>query len=68
MRHRSFERGLDEIRAGEALDTLMDCWFYERGRLFGAIAPRDMPLKIGGNLNPKAVKLYAAASSRHLIP
>ena len=28
MRHRSFERGLDEIRAGEALDTLMDCWFY----------------------------------------
>jgi hypothetical protein len=33
-------------------------WGYERGRLFGYLAPRNMPLRLAnGKLNPEAVKL-----------
>jgi hypothetical protein len=57
MLHPHFARGLDDIRAGRPFaDHVADeYWAYERGRLFGAIAPRSMPLFIGGRLNPKAV-------------
>lgn len=70
MRHPHFARGLDDIRAGRPFaDHIADeYWAYERGRLFGAIAPQSMPLFIGGRLNPKAVRLFEAASDRRLIP
>jgi hypothetical protein len=70
MRHPHFERGLDDIRAGRPFaDHVADeYWAYERGRLFGAIAPLSMPLFVGRKLNPKAVRLFEAASDRNLIP
>jgi hypothetical protein len=70
MRHPHFARGLDDIRAGRPFaDHIADeFWAYERGRLFGAIAPRSMPLFIGGKLNPKAVRLFETAGNRKLIP
>ena len=70
MEHPHFERGLDDIRAGRAFaDHVHDnYWAYERGRLFGAIAPRSMPLFKGKRLNPKAVRLFIAATLRELIP
>ena len=33
-------------------------WNYERGRHWAAIAPNDLPLKIGGRLNPEAIRLF----------
>jgi hypothetical protein len=33
-------------------------WNYERGRHWAAIAPDDLPLKIGGRLNPEAIRLF----------
>jgi hypothetical protein len=33
-------------------------WEYERGRQWATLAPRDIPLRIAGKLNPRAVKLY----------
>jgi hypothetical protein len=70
MRHPHFAKGLDDIRAGRPFaDHIADeYWAYERGRLFGAIAPRSMPLFIRGRLNPKAVRLFASSSNRRLIP
>jgi hypothetical protein len=70
MCHPNFARGLDDIRAGQPFDDHVDdeYWAYERGRLFGAIAPRSMPLFIGRKLNPKAVRLFRAAGERRLIP
>jgi hypothetical protein len=62
-----FARGLDEARAGLPLDADNDDWNYERGRHFGFIAPLDLPLRIGRTLNPKALKLAAAAFKRKLI-
>lgn len=69
MRHPNFARGLADIRAGRQFDTLIDddYWAYERGRLFGAIAPKSMSLFIGKKLNPRALALYEAASKRKLI-
>jgi len=65
MRHPHFERGLDDIRAGRPFDDRFQdgYWAYERGRQFGAIAPRSMSLYDGALLNPKAVKLFIVASS-----
>ena len=70
MRHSHFARGLDDIREGRPFDYDVDdnYWAYEKGRLFGAIAPRSMPLFDGKRLNPKAVRLFIAASERSLIP
>ena len=71
MRHSHFARGLDEIREGRPFDCDVsdNYWAYEKGRLFGAIAPRSMPLFVEGKrLNPKAVRLFIAASARSLIP
>jgi hypothetical protein len=70
MRHPHFGRGLDEIREGRPFDCDVDdnYWAYEKGRLFGAIAPRSMPLFDGNRLNPKAVRLFIAAGERGLIP
>ena len=68
MLHPHFARGLDDIRAGRSFaDDVHDkYWAYERGPLFGAIAPSSMPLFDGKRLNPKTVRLFIAA--RGLIP
>jgi hypothetical protein len=63
----AFARGLAEVRAGLPFNPNDDDWDYERGRCFGFIAPLDMPLRIGGRLNPKALKLADAAFSRRLL-
>ena len=70
MLHPHFARGLDDIRAGRSFadDVHDNYWAYERGRLFGAIAPSSMPLFDGKRLNPKAVRLFIAATQRELIP
>ena len=72
MRQPHFARGLADIRAGRPFDTSLDddYWAYERGRLFGAIAPLSMPLFNGKSLNPKAVALCDAAfqqKANHMI-
>jgi hypothetical protein len=71
MRSADFARGVADVRAGRhpAFDqpATNDPWDYERGRLFGRIAPVSMPVKIGGKLNPKAVALFKAAHDRRLI-
>jgi hypothetical protein len=69
MLHPQFARGLDDIRNGR---PFADCaadpyWSYERGRLFGKVAPRDMPLFDGNQLNFKAIQLFQAAYDRGLI-
>jgi hypothetical protein len=70
MRHPHFANGLDDIRAGRPFaDHIADeYWGYERGRLFGAIAPLSMKLFVGGRLNRKAVALFHAAIKRKYIP
>jgi hypothetical protein len=62
-----FARGLDEARNNLPFNADNDSWEYERGRCFGFIAPLDMPLRIGRALNPKALKLAAAAFDRKLL-
>ena len=67
MKTPAFQRGLEDVRAGVPFDWRDDAWAYERGRLFGHIAPLNMPLWIGGKLNPKAITLFKAAFERRLI-
>jgi hypothetical protein len=71
MRHPDFAVGFDDIRNGRPFDPdrahTNDSWAYERGRLFGAIAPLNMPLRIRGKLNPQAVRLCEAAFARRLV-
>jgi hypothetical protein len=71
MSHPSFEIGIEDIRGGKPFnppDDGNDGWAYERGRLFGAIAPIDMPLRIcSGKINPKALRLCEAAFARRLV-
>jgi hypothetical protein len=62
-----FARGLADVRSGVAFDWRINSWEYERGRLFGCIAPLNMPLWVGSRLNPKALALYVAADERKLI-
>jgi hypothetical protein len=33
-------------------------WNYERGRCFAVVAPADVPLRIKGKINPRAVELF----------
>jgi hypothetical protein len=64
---REFARGFYEVRNGLPFDPDNDEWDYERGRAFGFIAPLNMPLRIGGRLNPNALKLATAAFWRKLL-
>jgi hypothetical protein len=67
MRSTNFRRGLEDARAGRAprFDELDDVfWSYERGRLFGFIAPLSMQLFVAGKLNPKAL---APGSARRYL-
>ena len=71
MRRPAFDCGFEEVRAGlparydDHDDD--DYWAYERGRMFGYIAPLSMPLRINGKINPKALALCEAAFSRKLL-
>jgi len=69
MRRPEFALGVDSIRNGEAPDfDYPDAyWSYERGRLWARVAPRSLPLRINGKLNPKAIALFDAASKRGYI-
>jgi hypothetical protein len=69
MRDPAFERGLSDIRSGKPFSppNANHDWGYERGRLFGAIAPLHMPLKNSGKINPKALRLCTAAFERRYI-
>jgi hypothetical protein len=69
MRHPNFAQGLADKRAGRPFnaDVVDDYWAYERGRLFGAIAPLTMPLFVGKKINPKAIALFDRAFDRKLI-
>jgi hypothetical protein len=64
---KEFARGFDEVRRGLPFNPDNDDWDYERGRLFGRIAPLDMPLRIGRRLNPRALALAEAAFKRNLL-
>ena len=64
---KEFARGFEEVRKGLPFNPDNDDWNYERGRCFGFIAPLDMPLRIDGALNPKALKLADAAFDRKLL-
>jgi hypothetical protein len=64
---KEFARGFEEVRNGLPFNPDNDEWDYERGRCFGFIAPLDMPLRIDGKLNPKALKLAEAAFARKLL-
>jgi hypothetical protein len=69
---KQFARGVEEVRKGLPFnppdnDNDDDSWNYERGRCFGFIAPLDMPLRIHGALNPKALALADAAFDRKLL-
>jgi hypothetical protein len=67
MRDPWFQYGLDEIRSGKAFNPESDQWGYERGRLFGTLAPLNMPLKIDGKINPQALRLCELAFERRYI-
>jgi hypothetical protein len=67
MRQPMFAAGLESIRNGRPFDPDVDHWGYERGRLFGAIAPLSMPLRVDGKINPKALRLCEAAFARRLV-
>ena len=57
MRSAAFKRGVQDKRKGRPpSDT--DDWNYARGRQWAAIAPPDMPVTIGGRLNPEAKQLF----------
>jgi hypothetical protein len=64
---KDFARGVEEVRRGEPFNPDIDSWSYERGRCFGLIAPLDMPLRIRGALNPKALALAERAFDRKLL-
>ena len=65
----AFELGFSDVRRGIPFDwrISVDAWGYERGRLFGHLAPLNMSLRIGGKLNTKAIALCDAAFSRRYI-
>jgi hypothetical protein len=54
-------------RRGVPFDWRIDDWEYERGRQFAHIAPLDMPMRIGKQLNPNAVALGETAFARKLL-
>jgi hypothetical protein len=66
MEHPNFERGLNDARRGQPFDWRIDDDYcaYERGRQFANLAPINMPLRINGELNRKAVALCDAAFTR----
>lgn len=60
----TFDQSSDEEFVQEQING---CWDYERGRQWARIAPMSMSLRIDGELNPKAVRLYDAASDKGYV-
>jgi hypothetical protein len=63
MRSATFRRGVSDVRAGRKprFDEEAEGpepWWYEYGRQFGVLAPRDMPIVLKGRLNPAAVRFF----------
>jgi hypothetical protein len=63
IRSRSFQIGVAEVRAGRPPRFDRDDWEYERGRQFGIVAPRSLPLMRGKRVNPRAVIIFV----RHIL-
>jgi hypothetical protein len=65
MANPTFERGVEDVRAGRAYppdydlwkDT-DDCWNYERGRQWARLVPRHFKLKVNGKIAEKAMQLF----------
>jgi hypothetical protein len=60
-----FALGVSDVRAGrgyparyDAWEDTNDRWAYERGRQWARIAPRNLALKVNGELNPLALQQY----------
>jgi hypothetical protein len=64
MRQLTFALGVADARAGRPFHRDFDLWHgndqwgYERGRLWAVTAPRGLPLKRDGEINPDAVRYY----------
>jgi hypothetical protein len=64
MRRPAFAAGVKDVRAGLLFRSdydrweVNDQWNYERGRAWAMLAPRDVPLKRNGKLNPLAVHWF----------
>jgi hypothetical protein len=64
MKTEAFRRGVLDQRAGrkprfdEEANGPSGGWFYERGRQFATIAPRDLQVILERRLNPAAVLFY----------
>ena len=67
MASSEFRLGFQEARNGIPFDWRNGAWEYERGRLFAHLAPLNMPLRVGQQINPKAVTLLEAAFKRKLV-
>jgi hypothetical protein len=55
-----FALGVADARAGRGYPANYDTWregqwSYERGRQWAQIAPRSLPLKMDGQINPRAL-------------
>jgi hypothetical protein len=65
MAQPTFALGVADARAGRGFPNDYDLWDgndqwgYERGRLFGVLAPRSVPVQLNGKINPAALKLCA---------
>jgi hypothetical protein len=64
MRRKLFRLGVDDVRHGrnprfdEEAISVDEYWGYERGRMFGVLAPRSMPVTVEKKLNPEAVRFF----------
>jgi hypothetical protein len=65
MRSADFKAGVEDVRAGRpARFDEFNSDDYERGRQWAMIVPAAMPLRVNGNLNPEALRLFDAAFDR----
>ena len=64
MSQPTFLLGVNDARAGRRYHADYDHWdvnaqeSYERGRQWATLVPRDMPLRINGKINPKALDYF----------
>jgi hypothetical protein len=60
----TFERRLADARANRGFPQEYDLWDtndqwnYERGRHLAVVAPANVPLRIKGKINPRAIELF----------
>ena len=64
MRTTAFRRGVVDVRTGrkprfdEEANGPSAGWYYERGRQFASLAPRNLPIVLDQQLNPHAVEFF----------